>query len=314
MNGDGPTVGEAISSHPNVDMVSFTGSTRAGILVAKAAADTVKRVTQELGGKSANIILDGADLKKAVPAGVLRCFTNSGQSCQAPARMLIHRSDREAAVALAKRTAEAVKVGAPTDPATTMGPLVNRAQFNKVQGLIARGIEEGATLICGGAGRPADFNRGYFVRPTVFADVTPDMAIAKDEIFGPVLSMMTYDTEDGASESQTIRLTVWPVMSKRVTSIAPVGSQRESVRGGFFFERRAGRPQCSFRRLQEVRQWPRARRLRFRGVSRSESRALVPGRMSLLRRSCRRIEAVRFASARNQFGAPASYAWRIKSV
>ncbi len=198
VNGDGPTVGEAISGHPDIDMVSFTGSTRAGILVAKAAATTVKRVTQELGGKSANIILKGTDLEKAIPAGVLRCFTNTGQSCQAPTRMLVHRSQREAAVALAKRAADGVKVGDPRDAATTMGPLVNKTQFDKVQGLIERGIQEGATLVCGGAGRPAGFNRGYFVRPTVFADVTPDMTIAKEEIFGPVLSMMTYETEDEA--------------------------------------------------------------------------------------------------------------------
>ncbi len=198
VNGDGPTVGEAISNHPDIDMVSFTGSTRAGILVAKGAAATVKRVVQELGGKSANILLPDADLEKAVPAGVLRCFTNTGQSCQAPTRMLVHRSQRDAAIDLAKKAADQVKVGDPLDPKTTMGPLVSKAQFDKVQGLIERGIREGATLVCGGVGRPADFNRGYFVRPTVFADVTPDMAIAKEEIFGPVLSMMTYETEDEA--------------------------------------------------------------------------------------------------------------------
>ena len=198
INGDGETVGQRIAAHPDIDMVSFTGSTRAGILVAKAAATTVKRVTQELGGKSANIILKGTDLEKAIPAGVLRCFTNTGQSCQAPTRMLVHRSQREAAVALAKRAADSVKVGDPRDAATTMGPLVNKTQFDKVQGLIERGIQDGATLVCGGAGRPAGFNRGYFVRPTVFADVTPDMTIAKEEIFGPVLSMMTYETEDEA--------------------------------------------------------------------------------------------------------------------
>ena len=198
VNGDGPTVGEAISSHPDIDMVSFTGSTRAGILVAKAAASTVKRVTQELGGKSPNIILADADLTKVVPAGVLRCYTNTGQSCQAPTRMLVHRSQREAAVDLAKRTAEQVKLGDPLDADTQMGPLVSKAQFDKVQGLIERGIQEGATLVCGGTGRPVGFNRGYFVRPTVFADVTPDMTIARDEIFGPVLSMMTYDSEDEA--------------------------------------------------------------------------------------------------------------------
>jgi aldehyde dehydrogenase (NAD+) len=198
VNGDGPTVGETISRHPGIDMVSFTGSTRAGILVAKAAADTVKRVTQELGGKSPNIILPDADLEKAVPAGVLRSFTNTGQSCQAPTRMLVHRSQRDDAVAIAKRAADTVRVGDPLDPQTTMGPLVSKAQFDKVQGLIERGIQEGATLVSGGAGRPAGFNRGYFVRPTVFADVKSEMAIAREEIFGPVLSMLTYETEKGA--------------------------------------------------------------------------------------------------------------------
>jgi aldehyde dehydrogenase (NAD+) len=198
VNGDGPTVGEAISRHPDIDMVSFTGSTRAGILVAKAAAETVKRVAQELGGKSANIILEDADLAKSVSAGVLRCFTNTGQSCQAPTRMLVHSSQRDAAVALAKSAAERAKVGDPLDPATTMGPVVSKAQFDKVQRLIETGIREGATVVCGGAGRPAGFNRGYFVRPTVFADVTPEMTIAREEIFGPVLSMMTYDTEEQA--------------------------------------------------------------------------------------------------------------------
>jgi len=198
VNGDGPTVGEAISRHPDIDMVSFTGSTRAGILVAKAAADTVKRVAQELGGKSANIILPDADLAKAVPAGVLRCFTNTGQSCQAPTRMLVHRSQRDEAVAIARQAVETVRVGDPLNAKTTMGPLVSKAQFDKVQGLIERGIQEGATVVCGGAGRPAGFNRGYFVRPTVFADVTPAMTIAREEIFGPVLSMLSYDSEDEA--------------------------------------------------------------------------------------------------------------------
>jgi aldehyde dehydrogenase (NAD+) len=198
VNGDGPTVGQAISAHPDIDMVSFTGSTRAGILVAKAAAKSVKRVCQELGGKSPNVIMPGADLDRVVPAGVLRCYTNTGQSCQAPTRMLIHRSQRDAAIALAKSTAESVQLGDPLDPKTQMGPVVSKAQFDKIQGLIETGIKEGATLVCGGAGRPAGFNRGYFVRPTVFADVTPKMTIAQQEIFGPVLSMMTYGTEGEA--------------------------------------------------------------------------------------------------------------------
>lgn len=198
VNGDGPTVGEAIASHPDVDMVSITSSTRAGIAVAQAAAPTVKRVVQELGGKSANVILPGADLEVAVPAGVLRSFLNTGQSCQAPTRMLVNTSHREQAIAIALRTAQGVIVGDPQDPATTMGPLVSQAQFDKVQGLIEKGIEEGATLITGGTGRPAGINRGYFVRPTVFAGVTPQMTIAREEIFGPVLSIMDYGSEDEA--------------------------------------------------------------------------------------------------------------------
>jgi aldehyde dehydrogenase (NAD+) len=198
VNGDGPTVGAAIAAHPDIDMVSFTGSTRAGILIAKAAADTVKRVTQELGGKSANIILPGADLAKAIPAGVLRCFTNTGQSCQAPTRMLIPRGQRDEILAYAGKAVEQVRIGDTLDPRTTMGPLASKAQFEKVQGLIESGIRDGATLVAGGPGRPEGFNRGYFVRPTVFADVTPDMAIAREEIFGPVLSILSYDTEDEA--------------------------------------------------------------------------------------------------------------------
>jgi aldehyde dehydrogenase (NAD+) len=142
----------------------------------------------------------GADLDEVVPAGVLRCYTNTGQSCQAPTRMLTHRSQRDAAVALAKRTAEQVQTGGPLDPKTQLGPVVSKAQFDKIQALIEKGIQEGASLVCGGPGRPAGFNRGYFVRPTVFADVTPEMTIAKEEIFGPVLSMMTYETEEEAIE------------------------------------------------------------------------------------------------------------------
>jgi aldehyde dehydrogenase (NAD+) len=198
VNGDGATVGQAIASHPDFDLVSFTGSTRAGILVAKAAADTVKRVHQELGGKSANILLPDVDLKKAVPAGVMRCFTNSGQSCQAPTRMLVHASQMQEAVGIAKQTAEAVIVGSPRAAETQFGPLINQAQFDRVQKLIQKGIDEGATLVCGGVGRPAGLNRGYYVRPTIFSDVTPDMTVAQQEIFGPVLVMMPYKDEDDA--------------------------------------------------------------------------------------------------------------------
>src|SRR5215469_16314642 len=198
VNGDGPTVGEALSSHPGIDMMSFTGSTRAGIAVAKAAADTVKRVAQELGGKSANIVLEDADLQKAVAGGVMQMMTNSGQSCNAPSRMFIPRKKQDEAIAIAKAAAEKVKVGDPFAEGTTIGPVVSETQFNKIQGLIKKGIDEGATLVTGGLGRPEGLNRGYYVRPTVFANVTNDMTIAREEIFGPVLSILPYDTEADA--------------------------------------------------------------------------------------------------------------------
>jgi aldehyde dehydrogenase (NAD+) len=200
VNGDGPTVGEAIAAHPGIDMVSFTGSTAAGIRVAKLAADTVKRVAQELGGKSANIILGDADLKAAVMEGVHACYVNAGQNCQSPTRMLIPCARRDAAFEAAREAVDSIRLGDPLDPASTMGPLVSRAQFDKVQDLIRSGVEEGATLVAGGTGRPAEVNRGYFVRPTVFGDVTPQMKIAREEIFGPVLSIISYDTEDEAIE------------------------------------------------------------------------------------------------------------------
>jgi aldehyde dehydrogenase (NAD+) len=198
VSGDGPTVGAAISAHPDVDMVSFTGSTRAGVAVAQAAAPTVKRVTQELGGKSANIILGDADLEKAVKLGVQECFRNTGQSCNAPTRMLIPRSKMAAAVATAKLTADATKVGDPLAEDTAVGPLANKAQFDKVQRLIQKGIDEGAKLVVGGTGRPNGFTKGYFVKPTVFSDVRNDMTIAREEIFGPVLCMIPYEDEEEA--------------------------------------------------------------------------------------------------------------------
>ena len=198
VSGEGPTVGAAISSHPDVAMVSFTGSTRAGVAVAHAAAPTVKRVTQELGGKSANIILDDADVEKAVKLGVQECFRNTGQSCNAPTRMLIPRSQMAAAVATAKQTAEATKVGDPLAEDTAVGPLANKAQFDKVQRLIQKGIEEGAKLVSGGPGRPDGFTKGYFVKPTVFSDVHNEMTIAREEIFGPVLCMISYEDEEEA--------------------------------------------------------------------------------------------------------------------
>jgi len=198
VNGDGPTVGSAISSHPDVAMVSFTGSTRAGVAVVSAAAPTVKRVTQELGGKSANIILDDADLEKAVREGVQACFRNSGQSCDAPTRMLVPRSKMAEATVAAKQAAEATKVGDPFAEGISIGPLASKTQFEKVQHLINKGMEEGARLVTGGLGRPEGISRGYFVKPSVFADVRNDMTIAREEIFGPVLCIVPYEDENDA--------------------------------------------------------------------------------------------------------------------
>jgi aldehyde dehydrogenase (NAD+) len=195
VNGDGPGVGAALSAHPNIDMLSFTGSTRAGVLVAKSAADTVKRVAQELGGKSANILLDDVNLQDAVTRGVAACFTNSGQSCSIPTRLLIPRGLMDDAIQIAKTAAEGYSVGPTTDENTQLGPLVNRAQFRRVQALIQNGIDEGAQLVTGGIGLPNGIEKGYYARPTVFAHVTPQMTIAQEEIFGPVLSMIAYDSE-----------------------------------------------------------------------------------------------------------------------
>jgi aldehyde dehydrogenase (NAD+) len=197
INGDGPSVGAAISSHPEVDMVSFTGSTRAGIEVAKAAAPTVKRVAQELGGKSPNIILDDADFKSAVGGGIKHVMQNSGQSCNAPTRMLVPSKRMDEVIAIAKAAAESITVGDPKGN-VQMGPVVSEVQWNKIQGLIKKGVEEGATLVTGGPGLPEGLEKGYFVKPTVFANVTNDMTIAKEEIFGPVVSILGYETVDEA--------------------------------------------------------------------------------------------------------------------
>jgi aldehyde dehydrogenase (NAD+) len=198
INGTGPVVGAHLSQHPEVDMISFTGSTRAGTAVAAAAAPSVKRVAQELGGKSANIILPGADIAAAVAAGVDACMGNAGQSCDAPTRMFVPRASHAAALEAARVAAAAVIPGDPADPAISMGPLITKAQFDKVQALIQRGIDEGATLVAGGTGRPLGLNRGWFARPTVFGNVTNDMTIAREEIFGPVLCILPYDTVDEA--------------------------------------------------------------------------------------------------------------------
>jgi aldehyde dehydrogenase (NAD+) len=200
VNGNGPDVGAVIAAHPDIDMVSFTGSTRAGVLVAKAAADTVKRVTQELGGKSPNIIFEDANLESAVTAGVNRMMGNTGQSCNAPSRMLVQSSIYDQAVKIAKTAAENVAVDQPTKEGTHLGPLSSRIQFDKVQVLINKGIEEGANLVAGGPGKPEGMDVGYFVKPTVFSEVSNDMTIAQEEIFGPVLTMIPFDTEEQAIE------------------------------------------------------------------------------------------------------------------
>jgi len=198
VNGDGTGVGAALTGHPDVDMVSFTGSTRAGVAIAKNAADTVKRVAQELGGKSANIILDDANLEGAIVGGVNSCFMNSGQSCNAPTRMLVPASKLAEATAIAKAAGEAVVAGMPEAEGTNIGPVVSEVQFNKIQALIQQGIDEGAELVVGGTGKPAGLETGYFVKPTIFSHVNNQMTIAREEIFGPVLCILPYADEDDA--------------------------------------------------------------------------------------------------------------------
>ncbi len=198
VNGDGPTVGAALSAHPDIDMMSFTGSTRAGIEVARNAAPTVKRVAQELGGKSANIILDDADFQAAISRDVFGMCMNSGQSCNAPTRMLVPSARMDEAAGIARAAAENIQVGDPNASTTNIGPVVSETQFNKIQGLIERGIAEGAQLETGGTGRPDGLNRGYYVKPTVFSHVSNDMTIAREEIFGPVLSLIGYENDEDA--------------------------------------------------------------------------------------------------------------------
>jgi aldehyde dehydrogenase (NAD+) len=199
VNGDGPSVGAAISAHPEIDVVSFTGSTRAGREVAKAAAEGIKRVTQELGGKSANIILDDVpDFARAVSGGVIGCFGNSGQSCNAPTRMLVPKARMAQAMEIARAAAAKASVGDPADENTRLGPVVSELQFNKINALIQKGIEEGAELVAGGPGRPQGMDKGYFIQPTVFGNVSNDMTIAREEIFGPVLSIIGYEDDADA--------------------------------------------------------------------------------------------------------------------
>ena len=197
VNGDGAGVGNQLSTHPDVEMISFTGSTRAGIAISKAAADSLKRVCLELGGKGANVVFADAD-EKAVRRGVQHCFNNSGQSCNAPTRMLVERSIYDQAIEIAREVAAATKVGSAHEAGNHIGPVSSQMQYDKIQGMIQKGIDEGARLIAGGLGRPDGLNRGYFVRPTVFADVVPGMTIEREEIFGPVLSMIPFDTEEDA--------------------------------------------------------------------------------------------------------------------
>ncbi|MCH8160224.1 MAG: aldehyde dehydrogenase family protein [Proteobacteria bacterium] len=198
VNGDGPGVGTALSGHADIAMVSFTGSTRAGILVAQNAAPTVKRVAQELGGKSPSIMLDDADFETEVTKGVKFMFENTGQSCDAPSRMLVPRERMDEVAAIAAKVADATVVGDPREKGTRVGPVVSEVQWNKIQGLIQKGIDEGATLVTGGTGKPDGLDKGYYVKPTVFANVSNDMTIAREEIFGPVLSIIPYDDEDEA--------------------------------------------------------------------------------------------------------------------
>ncbi|HEV2061294.1 MAG TPA: aldehyde dehydrogenase family protein [Solirubrobacteraceae bacterium] len=198
VTGYGPVVGEAIAGHPGVDMVSFTGSTRAGRRVSEVAAATVKKVALELGGKSPNVILDDADLEKAVVNGIRKCYLNSGQTCSALTRMLVPRDKLPVVEQIAAAAAEQTPVGDPFDETTALGPLVSEVQRERVRSYIEKGLEEGARLVCGGPDAPEGLDRGYFVRPTVFSDVTPEMTIAREEIFGPVLAIMPYDDEDDA--------------------------------------------------------------------------------------------------------------------
>ncbi|WP_264214221.1 aldehyde dehydrogenase family protein [Leisingera thetidis] len=198
IHGDGPTVGAGLSRHPDIDMMSFTGSTRAGVAVAKDSADTVKRVTLELGGKSPNLVFGDADLQEKVTASVLECMYNTGQSCDAPTRMLVERSCYDQVLEIAKAAAEGQAVGDPTQEGDHIGPMFDRIQFDRVQAMIQKGIDEGATVLAGGLGRPEGLDKGWYVRPTVFADVTNDMAIAQQEIFGPVLVIIPFEDEEDA--------------------------------------------------------------------------------------------------------------------
>ncbi len=227
INGSGPDVGKAMSSHPDIEMMSFTGSTRGGISVAKASADTVKRVAQELGGKSANIILPDANLEEAITTGVEYCMANSGQSCDAPTRMLVSNDQMEEAVEIARKAAESLSVGDPMDENSDLGPVVSPIHFDKIQGLIQKGIDEGATLVTGGTGLPDHLDKGYFVKPTIFAGANNDMTIAREEIFGPVLTIIGYDSEEEAIDiaNDTVYGLAGYVSSENVSHARSVAEQ-----------------------------------------------------------------------------------------
>ncbi|AXB44955.1 aldehyde dehydrogenase family protein [Amycolatopsis albispora] len=240
VSGTGPVVGEAIAAHPDIDMVTFTGSTRAGSRVSEVAAQTVKRVALELGGKSPNVILPDADLPTAVKAGLSNVYLNSGQTCTALTRMIVHRDQRDEVVGLLADGVAKFSVGDPSDAATKLGPLVSAAQRDRVRGYIRQGIEEGATLVAGGPDAPEGLDKGYYVRPTVFADVTPEMTIAQEEIFGPVLSVLTYETEDEAvaianNTQYGLAAAVWAGDAEHATAVARrIRAGQVEVNGGAF--------------------------------------------------------------------------------
>ena len=240
VSGTGPAVGEVIAKHPDIDMVSFTGSVRAGSAVSEAAAATVKRVALELGGKSPNVILPDADLDAAVKAGVNNAYLNGGQTCTALTRMIVHRDQRDRVVELLAGAAAKFTAGDPADPGTRLGPMVSAAQRDRVRGYIEKGIAEGATLVAGGPEAPEGVAKGYYVRPTVFADVTPDMTIAQEEIFGPALSVLTYDTEDEAvrianDTAYGLAAAVWAGDDEHALAVAKrIRAGQVDVNGGAF--------------------------------------------------------------------------------
>src|SRR5258707_13614676 len=257
VNGLGPEVGAAMSEHPDIDMISFTGSTRAGIDVAKRAAPTVKRVSQELGGKSPNIILEDADLAKAVTGGVMHMFVNSGQSCNAPSRMIVPLSKMKEVAAIAKGVADKTKAGDPRAADTNIGPVVSRIQWDKIQALIQKGIAKGATPVTGGPGLPEGVNKGFYVRPTIFPDVTNNMTIAREEIFGPVLTIL--GAKDEADAVKIANDTPYGLAG--YVSAGTVSSARKSCpqirASNVNLHRTTQHPNPTFRRRQHTRHQPR---------------------------------------------------------